>query len=121
MHCRKKRLVLSVLVCAVIYICFKILTTEIDGTRFSDLENHEMKKLNLKHHIEGKHSYKMHSHNKSTDIGKDEIVSELVNKYSLNFKYPIRESPWSIAKSWVSENHVHPEFTPELGKFKTFF
>lgn len=49
-------------------------------------------------------------------LSRSEVVKSLVEKYKVDWNYKLIGSPWSVAASWVSENHVLPPFTPELGE-----
>lgn len=117
MRFRRRKLLLPVIVVFILYISYKILEPEIKGNNFEDLETAELEKLNVKHHIEGKHDYKKHQHGEHTDIKREDVVQELIKKYRVDYNHPLRESPWTLAGKWVSASEVHPKYTPELGKY----
>ena len=115
MKLRRRKVLLSVIIAFILYVSYKILEPEIRGSNFKGLENSELEKLNVKHHIEGKQGFKKHQHGQESDIRKEDVIGELVKKYRVNYNHPLRESPWTLAERWVSDNQVHPEYTPELG------
>ena len=92
---------------------------EIFGANYREMEEKEFRQLKVKHQIENKNSFRGHVHtNISRDtISTDRIISELVKKYKVVFRYPLNESPWTVASNWVTLRSVHPSDTPELGKF----
>ena len=112
----RRKFLLPVIVCFIFFVSYKILEPEIRGSNFKDLETIELEKLNVKHHIEGKHGFKRHQHDEQPSIKKEDVIEELVKKYRVDYNHPLKESPWKVAGNWVSAREVHPEYTPELGK-----
>ena len=108
-------MVLPVIICFIMFVSYKILEPEIRGDNFKDLEMIELERLNVRHHIEGKHGFFKHHHDEQAEIRKDDVIQELIKKYRVDYNHPLMESPWTIAERWVSSREIHPEYTPELG------
>ena len=59
------------------------------------------------------------NNNYVNDSKNQEIISDLLKKYDVNFNYKLKEgqSPWKLAESWVRPRQIHPEYAPEIGEY----
>lgn len=108
MRLKPRKILFSALILFIFYVSYKILQPEFGGQNVQDLDIYDTSTdRNEQQYVQL---------NVSVKIRRSDVVKELKDKYRLDWEYKLTESPWSVAQRWMSKEHVHPEFTPELGE-----
>lgn len=108
MRLRLRKVLLLAAVVIIIFVFVKILTSHSSAKhRFKKAEENDAVESNVHVNLDTLGIQK---------LSRSEVVKSLAEKYKVDWNYKLIGSPWSLAASWVSENHVLPQSTLELGE-----
>ena len=114
------RIFVFLMVVFILFVSFKILEPEIEEHHGRDIRDGQdyvmggedsLEKINTPKGLPASPKT-IYEYNATQQV----VIKRLLEKYSVDFTYKLKHSPWKIAQKWVKSREITPDFAPEIGK-----